>query len=167
MNFKLDRYAPAGLPFLQEIKIFLWTLGISVIYSFGFLIRYMDARENLYEFTFTGKKVLISTARMPYFDVLLGNAFAGFYLLGILAVAGAIYHYIFHSLGSKSIYLMKRLPNRWELSKRCFTLPAAGIVISLFSVLILYFLYLAVYHLFTPPQCLPTAGLTFLRSVLL
>lgn len=167
MKFDLDRYAPMGFPLLQELKIFAWFFGISVLYSFGFLFRYLDAREKLFEFTLAGKKVLIAGAIMPEMSDLIGNAFHGFFLIPLLAIAEILYHYLFHKQGSKSIYLMKRLPNPWEFPKRCLTFPLLAILLSIIAALILYLLYYCIYICFTPKACLPTAGLTILRSVLL
>ena len=163
----LSRYAPAGFPVKQEIRIFLIALGISTLYSFGFLIRYMKARAELFEMTFTGQKVLLPGVKMPPMTSLIQGAFAGFLLMGILAVAGIIYHYLFHKQGSKSIYLMRRLPNSMELHKRCLTLPLLGMVISLLTALLLFLLYYGIYQIFTPGVCLPKVSLSFLRSVIL
>ena len=163
----LTPYAPAGFPIYQEIKIFFLALGISAIYSLGFLIRYLDARADLFETTWSGQKVIIAGARMPEMTSLLHNAFLGFLLMGLLALAGIFYHYLFHSQGSKSIYLMKRLPNPMELHKRCITLPLIGILISLITALLLFLIYYGIYFIFTPKVCLPTASLTILRSVIL
>ena len=167
MRINLERYAPAGFPIMQEIKVFIWTLGISAIFSMGFLIRYFDARNELYDITITGQKVLNIDAVMPHMSVLVGNAFIGFYLLSLLALAGAIYHYLFHSQGSKSIYLMRRLPNRWEFHKRCLTLPILAIVAGFLCALLLYLLYYLIYMCCTPTMCLPKVSLPILRSVLL
>ncbi len=167
MKFDLDRYAPMGFPLMQELKIFAWSFGISILYSFGFLLRYLDAREELFEFTLAGKKVLIAGAIMPEMSSLIGNAFYGFFLIPLLAITGIIYHYLFHKQGSKSIYLMKRLPNPWEFPKRCLTFPLLAILLSIIAALILYLLYYCIYLCFTPKACLPTASLTILRSVLL
>lgn len=160
MQYDLTRYAPAGFPLKQELNLFLWGLGGSLLYSTGFLFRYADAREALYEMTNTGEKVLIENAAMPGITILIRNAFAGFFILSLLALGAAIYHYLFHYHESKSIYLMKRLPNRWELYKRCFALPCLEILLSLLTALTLFLLYYGIYLCFTPKTCLPTGILS-------
>ena len=163
----LSRYAPAGFPIHQEIRIFLITLGVSTLYSFGFLKRYLEARAELFETTVTGEKILLISAKMPRMTSLIHDAFLGFILIGILAAAGIFYHYLFHKQGSKSIYLMKRLPNRLELHKRCIALPVLGMAVSLIAALLLFLLYYGIYQIFTPSMCLPGVGLSVLRSVIL
>lgn len=165
-DLSLSRYAPAGFPVRQEIRIFFTSLGISVFYSFGFLIRYLKARAGLFDTTFTGQKVLLPGVKMPPMTSLIHDAFAGFILIGILALCGIIYHYLFHKQGSKSIYLMRRLPNSMELHKRCFTLPLLGMVISILTVLLLFLLYYGIYYIFTPGACLPEVSFSFIRSVI-
>ena len=159
MKYDLTKYAPAGIPIKNEIRLFFISLGIACIYSMGFLIRYLDARNELFETTLTGQKVLIISARMPHFSTLIANAFFGFFLAGLLALAASIYHYFFHSQGSKSIYLMKRLPRKWELYKRCFALPGMAILITVLTALLLYLLYYGIYVYFTPSACLPAGVL--------
>jgi len=163
----LARYAPAGFPLSQEIKIYLTAFGISVLYSFGFIIRYLNARAELFEITITGQKILITGAKMPEMTALIHDAFLGFFLMILLAGAGIVYHYLFHKQGSKSIYLMRRLPNPFELHKRCITLPLLGIILSLLAALLLFLLYYGIYIIFTPSICLTKVSLTIIRSVIL
>ena len=167
MNYKLTHFAPAGFPIQTELKIIGWSLVASALYSLRFLVNFFQAREALFDYTLAGKKVLIEGARMPEMSILIHNAFIAFVLVGFLAIGTACFHYAFHSMGSKSIYLMKRLPNRFELHKRCLFLPLATILACILSVLFLYLLYYGIYLCFTPKACLPTASLTLLRSVLL
>lgn len=52
--------------------------------------------------------------------------------------------------GSRSLYLMKRLPDRWELLRRCVTLPLLGTLVTLLAMaLTTAFLY-GGYCLFLP-----------------
>ena len=69
--------------------------------------------------------------------------------------------------GSKNIYLMKRLPSRWELHRRCILLPALGMVGSLVMGFTLLMIYFAIYMLVTPDRCLPPDQWQKLWSVLL
>ena len=66
----------------------------------------------------------------------------------------AAYHYAYHRQGSKSIYLMRRLPSKLELHRRCLTLPIAGILIALLTAFLLLLIYYAVYMNVTPAECL-------------
>lgn len=151
----LRPYAPAGFPIELEIKIFFWAMGLSALYSIGFLKRYLAARASLFEITLTGQKVILPGALMPKMTSLIHDAFAGFLLIGILAAAGVIYHYLYHKQGSKSIYLMKRLPDPMELPRRCLSLPLLGTALSFIAALLLFLFYYGIYLIFTPGICLP------------
>ena len=70
--------------------------------------------------------------------------------------AKVLSHYrLFRSRGSRADYTMRRLPDRWDLHRRCLALPAAGIVGALSLQGLLGILYYFVYILVTPRQCLP------------
>ena len=63
-----------------------------------------------------------------------------------------IYHYSYHFKGSKSIYLMRRLPDRWELHRRCLTLPIAMAVFFLLMGFVMLLLFFWAYFAAVPAQ---------------
>lgn len=154
----LSRHAPPGIDLEPE----KWVFGIGTVaalfYSFGFFSRYQTAVNALYRRVGgvgSSERVLIEGAVMPRFSSLLGDFWLGFAILAACMLGMIIYHYAYHRQGSRSIYLMKRLPNRWELHRRCLTIPVAAALICALSVLLLTAVYFAVYMLATPSQCLP------------
>ncbi len=168
MRYDFAPYAPMGFPIRQEINLFGFGLGASFSYfTITFLSRFSTARNALYEFTFTGKRILIEGAKMPDFSLIIRYSYGGFVLVSIFALAAILYHYLYHKQGSKSIYLMRRLPDRWELHKRCFTIPCLVILASILCALFLILLFYIVYLTFTPNGCLPDSYLQLTRSVLL
>ena len=134
----------------------VWGLGLgaSLIYSGIFLVRFADACGELYEYQGM-EQVLIEGARMERFRVLLGNGLAGFAITALVMLLFSIYHYLYHFQDSKSIYLMRRLPRRWELHRRCLTLPVAAAVLSLAAAMVMQGFYFGIYLVFTPKGCLP------------
>ena len=66
-----------------------------------------------------------------------------------------VYFYFYHYQDSRSIYTMKRLPDRWELWRRCLTLPFWTVIISGVLVLLLTGVYYLIYLKCTPAGCLP------------
>ena len=68
-----------------------------------------------------------------------------------------VYFYFYHRQESRSIYLMRRLPDRWELHRRCLTAPLAGIVFYAAATFTLILITFAIYMWATPAECL-TAG---------
>ena len=150
----LSRYAPVGMKLQMEKTVWGLALGASLIYSGLFLIRFADACGELYEYKGVDR-VLIEGAQIERFGVLLGNGLVGFAITAVVMLLFSIYHYLYHFQDSKSIYLMRRLPNRWELSRRCLTLPVAVAVLSLVAAVVLLGFYFGIYLLFTPKGCLP------------
>jgi hypothetical protein len=149
----LERHVPPGVSLVQELGWLAVGGGSGLLYSLRFLGDYLMAYQSL--FVWEGTRRILDTSKvMPDFVEVLGNSLNGFLLLALCMLPLLIYHYTYHYQGSKSIYLMKRLPSRWELPRRCITLPLLGVTASLVAALLLLLLYFAVYLAFTPRACL-------------
>ena len=120
-----------------------------------YLYLYSQASEDLWYHGVDGVRYLKPDASMPAFSALLGFSLYGSIIavLAMIPLAWLFWHS--HSMGSKSIYTMRRLPNRWELPRRCFPIPIlAGLCyVALAAVLLL--LDFSIYWLCTPRQLLP------------
>ena len=150
---RLEQFFPVGIEPKQE---FMWMglgLGAAFLYSAGFLIALGSAYQNLFS-NRGGVRRLLERAVMPDFGYLLGRGLAGFLVVALCMTGLAAYHYAYHFQGSKSIYLMRRLPQRWELLRRCVTAPALGAVAALVLAVVTLFVYYGVYLLVTPASCL-------------
>ena len=77
-----------------------------------------------------------------------------FLLLLGAAVVLAVVNRLSFLRGSRSDYLMRRLPNRWELARRSYALPLLLILATLGTMALLLAIYYAVYLALTPPECL-------------
>ena len=153
MKAKLARFAPPGLNLNFDLNFFFTGLACSVLYSLSFLYRFAGARSDLYDH-YGAVRRLREGAVMPDFRELLGSALLGFLVLGLCMIPFALYHYAYHRQGSRSIYLMRRLPDRWELHRRCLTLPACGAAVCLLLAAALLLIYFGIYLLATPDVCL-------------
>lgn len=152
----LSRHAPPGYPLKTELQFYFTYLIIQVsVNLFLFISSYSNARSNLYWINGTTRtlKADVMMADLP--EVLEGTCMEFFLVLALCTALFAAFHYTYHRQGSKSIYLMRRLPNRRELHRRCLTLPLAGLALCALSALLLLLLFYAVYMSFTPEQCLP------------
>ncbi|MBR5315583.1 MAG: hypothetical protein IKU44_02225 [Firmicutes bacterium] len=69
--------------------------------------------------------------QMLPFHMLIADWYKGPLMITLIMVALAFYNYRYHLQGSKSIYLMKRLPDQKDFVRRCMTLPALGVACSL------------------------------------
>ena len=153
MKNKLKCYVPLGANLDTELKWIAYGLVAAFIYSLSYFITYSGHYRAL--FRWDGMtKVLQEGAVMPDFIDILGVSLIGFVVLAVCMIAMLVYHYASHFQGSKSIYLMRRLPSRWELWRRCLTLPVLVAVLSLVVALILLLIYFGHYMARTPDVCL-------------
>lgn len=151
---KPSRFLPLTISRRQVMQ----GLGIGVLACIlcncYFLYSYGQANRALYYIS-PGQRILRPDATMPPFSSLLGIS-----LYGCLAAALAMIPVVWafwnsHTMGSKSIYTMRRLPNRWELHRRCITIPALAAVGFLLLAVALWGIDFAIYWNYTPPSCLP------------
>ncbi len=156
MKLDLSRHAPPGINLGSEKTAFFWGLGLSTCWSFSFLVSFSNAYSNLFEPKSFGSSetVLRDGAIMENFRKLLGSSLLGFAILAVVMLALVIYHYAYHRQGSKSIYLMRRLPKRFELHRRCWTLPIVSVLICAAAAFILLCIYYWIYMAITPDVCL-------------
>ena len=151
----LARWVPMGLKGETELKGLAWGGVVSLLYSLTFWLNFSDAYNELFQYV-GNQRVLMEDARMPLFAELLAESrpMAGFWITAACMAALAVWHYAYHYQGSRSIYLMRRLPSRWELWRRCLALPAAGAVCALLLAALLLLCYFGLYLLLTPRPCL-------------
>ena len=155
MNEFLARNLPPGYEFKNEVKAVSVSFAGGVIISlFGFFIEYSSARQFLYLQTGT-VRILDENAVMPDFVYILGGKLNILLILAGLAfvISSAIHYAYFHS-GSKSFYLMLRLPHRFELHKRSMLIPLIYALMFLLAAAILLLVYYAAYMTKTPEPCL-------------
>ena len=142
-----DRLVPLGVNARQERNLLLGLLLVSLCWSLGRFLGTYFYRLSLMEDTPQ------PYVRMPAFGELLRGSGFGFFLTALCMLAMAAGHWLYHYHGgSRSIYLMRRLPDKWDLWRRCLTLPLLGLLGSLLLPLSLLLVYFAVYRLCTPPD---------------
>ncbi len=150
----LEKYAPLGIDVTTELAGYIAGVIIATLQSLLFLYHYLYALGELYT-TRAGKRVLIEGVMIQDFGTLMEGVFLLAFMMCGITLSRVAYYYIYHYQGSKMMYLMKRLPEKWELHKRCWTLPIAGVVLLVIWMSVLRMLYFAIYILCTPSQCLP------------
>lgn len=154
MKKDLSYYAPPGMELEQEKKIFV--IGMVLSSLLGFLIygiEFFDCLEKLY-WKNGAERCVIPGAVMPDFTVILGGSLMGFDIVFALMIAAAVMHYGYHKWESRSIYTMRRLPSRWELHRRCLTLPICGMVISKVAEFVVLLICYGFYVGLTPRECI-------------
>ena len=148
-----SRYAPLGMNLTAFKNLLIWGGIASVFWSFSFITNLTDNLSKLYR-TVHDKKVLRDGAIMPDFAELMEFVLIGFLVITVIMLVFIAYNYAYHRQGSKSIYLMRRLPNSWELHKRCITLPIAAVFICIIAAFIMLCIYYWIYMAVTPEECL-------------
>lgn len=157
MRIEWKKYFPLGIEYGREMMAFWIGVGISVLYSTGFLWEYRNARSLLFEWDYSmGQSVMIQGVRMEYFANLIFGRFAGFLVMTGAMLVLMVYHYFYHYMDTKSIYLMKRLPNKRELLRRCLFAPVLGIGICVLCAVLLWGIYFWIYMTATPVECIPS-----------
>ncbi len=165
----LSRLLPPGYEGEKERNTCAWGLGIAVFLALaGFLARVGDARNDLFYIPYEGaKRILYEDAVMADFSWTVGGTLLWLRMEQLYALLLAIPHYRYFYKGSKSIYLMRRLPSRWELHKRCLAMPLLVVILASAAALLLKCLFFVLYLLFTPEGCLPPDAMQQFWRILL
>lgn len=164
MNWeKREKFFPPGYEGDREIWILLAWVICAVISSFQFFPEYVNEYELLWNRIghvqpngmVIVERVLWENAKMPSFSELIGDSLRLFWMVPILLIAYGIMHYVYYYQESKSILLVRRLPDRWFVWKTCVAGPLIGAVFNFSIMGIQVLLYYGTYLLVTPSQCLP------------
>ena len=151
--------APPGFPVNLEWQVFGLGEVLAFAVSLRFVIRLDRAVQELYRFRRLPngevQKFLLPGARMPFFSDLLAGTMVGFVVLALCCIALPALHYAHYYTGSKSIYLMRRLPDRGLLHRQCWTLPLFLLGLCVLTAAVLVLLYYLLYRFRTPAGCLP------------
>lgn len=153
MKSKLVKYAPPGYDLSFDQTFYFVGLGIATALSFSYFLRFWEKKGDLYTYHL-GEKELRPDAIMPDFIDIFEGSLGGYFILSLCMLLLIALRYAYYYQNSKSIYLMKRLPDKFELHRRSIILPvmaALSCAVIAFLVLLLYFGH---YMLFTPDACL-------------
>ncbi len=151
----LEKCYPPGYAYRGEMGIagILWgmAVGSGAVY---FLQALYSAIEKLYHYV-DYRRVLREGVRVVPFTELVEGYWALFVPVLVFLLVMPLYHYAYYCRESKSIYVMRRLPQRGVTLKSCVRGPVlcAGLVLT--SAVIFYFLYYGIYCLSVPGEAMP------------
>ena len=151
MNSFHERSLPPGYNHKSEITIFVGTLaGIATSSLTSFFRAYTEAKQSLY--IRIGTELIRDESKvMPDFAQILGGRLYSMFIFAALAfIIPSAFHFAYHYRGSKSIYLMRRLPKKTELYKRCLLMPLIYLLMFLLATAALLLIYYVVYIYSTP-----------------
>ena len=151
---KIEKQLPPGIEVEKELKAIVCGFFAAVIYSMSFIYKYIDARNSLFVYRYGKEKTIMEGAVMPPIEELLENTMDGFLVFLMVMCLLILVHYMSYYRDSKSIYLMRRLSDKWELYRRCIVVPVVAIFIAIITATACLVLYFRIYLYFTPVQCL-------------
>jgi hypothetical protein len=154
-----SRYTPPGRENSQFlICAWLWLAG-AVLWSLRFPVNYIGARSQLYArsggMVSYQTKVLIPGRVIDPFFAIAEDSFNLFPVFWLFLLLEAVACYASFRQNTMSIYLMRRLPDRWELHRRCWGKPLILSLLGLGIMVGVLGFYFLIYVLFTPAGCLP------------
>lgn len=118
-----------------------------------FAIRYVSAWERLFLWE-NGARVLRTGVKMQDLREIIGVIPLVFWIqIGLAAVTAARHYADHYREGSRPVYLMRRLPDRWEYHRRCLAIPAATVAATAVLLAGSLALFYGAYMLFTPAAC--------------
>lgn len=145
---------PPGYEYEWERNGAVLLFGIGAALSLRFFGSLYRTVEALYEYT-DRRRVLRADAVAVPFGQLVADHWALYVPLLLFLIAMMGYHYIYFYRGTRSIYLMRRLPERGVVAKCCTAGPLFGLGVAAVSLALLYLLYYGIYLLAVPGECLP------------
>lgn len=153
-------HLPPGWPWERTQDGLIWGHTLSGLTIFGFFSRFSDALSNLYIYTRlpdgSYQKELDPGQTIAPFSVLIrGTPLLGLWLF--LAVMPLLVwrYYSYHTRGTMAVYTMRRLPDKWEYHRRCWTQPLLSAVTEFALYGILIFFCWLLWRFGTPAECLP------------
>ena len=162
MTFWIERHCPPGSNGKGHFHGFLSiSCFFTLLITFHFIHAYYDSYRDLFT-KVMGQKVLRPETIMPDFVSLHDPILPYIVLYALFALILVGTYYSTYRLGSKSIYLMKRLPDPWERWRLCLTLPTLALLFFMLILGVILLLTFAFYLLLTPEGALtPQQGQKF------
>lgn len=155
MKERIEQWVPYGLEVGPVLRRMTVGLLACILLSLRCPLACMGAWDRLYKME-GGRKVLRTGVTMPLFRELVSWSLIGFGLFLAAMAVLAVYYVLYHRQGgSRTDYLMRRLPDRWEYLRRCLALPVLGCGAALVLLGVLWTLYFWMYLHFTPAGCIP------------
>lgn len=151
----LRKLYPPGYEWREELISAAVLFGLAFFLSWQYLFRLGRMTHNLYTYDRYGERFLRPDAVADAFSELIQGSFRGFFLPFVFLAVMVIWHYICYWRHTKSIYVMRRLPKRGVVFLSCVKGPVLGAALLALAAGILWMLYLGLYWLAVPAECLP------------
>lgn len=154
-----DTLFPPGYDKQKECRQLFFSLLAGIIFSFRCIAMYYEAYDDLLvwkvENGFGVEKVVRQGAKIVPFEEIISYNFMMLWLVLFLLIITVLKHYLYYTKGSKSIYLVRRIPDKRYVWRTCVLGPLIGMGITLAVIGILRLVYWLIYIGVTPVECLP------------
>ena len=155
------RYMPLGIDMQKTNFFFGICIAIGMVEHMVFYGKYILQMEQI---TKGIKGVTLDSAiKMPYFWELQDNAYYGYIIAILLALfLQAFWNYEYYNKKTKSVYVMKRLPDRKEYKRTIWFSPIIQAVIIGIVMIVHTAIDLFLYAVATPDIALPSDYLSYI-----
>lgn len=151
----MTKLLPPGTSWENEKTGIQWGIGLGALWSLSIPICYFGELEALYDIRMGLRQLIPGAKIVPFGQIVQGWTLMPFWFFFAAMAVLVFRHYRYHRRDAMSVYLMRRLPDRWEYHRRCWAVPLMGAGLGLAAMGILLLLYYMLYILATPAQCLP------------
>ena len=144
-----EKYYPPGYEYRKELNWLagLWGLGMGgSLYFFGALFREV---QSLYQYV-DGERILRRDRMAVSFTELTEWYWTLWLPAFVFLLVLPLFHSFYYYKETKSIYIMRRLPESGVTFKSCVQAPVLFAVLGLGTALFVYVLYFGIYMLSVP-----------------
>ncbi len=162
MKNSIKYYAPIGISFKTIFWFIAFQYGIIILNSFNFFNKFHDALYTQERLSYQTGQI----SQMENFATLVRLMFPSVPLAFFACLCGlGIYNFGHHYKESQSVYLMKRLPNKYEYFRRVMTIPIISALLLLVLVFVLLMTYYVIYISKSPEGSVASGQLKLLFDV--
>ena len=161
----LARYLPLGIDAKATFQRICVVFDIAFLFTLPALLCICAQYSNLF-YKEGGKKIFYNGTMMPMFSEIVLPWFIPFGVILLGCIIAIVMFYLYHRQGSMSIYTMRRLPDHWDLHRRCLAVPMAVSALAVILTVLLLALYYAFYLWLVPAAHIVPGQLSFLISEL-
>lgn len=158
--FDEKRHLPPGRDWESLRSCLIWGHGLSLLTLILFLSRYFQSVDSLYSMIQKLDGTLVRQLTpgrtvAPFWELMKGGPLRGAEIYTFLMLHLVHLNYQWHTKGSMSVYLMRRLPDRWERHRRCWAVPVMSTIAELLIFAVGIFLCWLLWRFATPAGHLP------------
>lgn len=153
---KLETLYPPGYAYKWELAATAGLTLAALCFSMTFLVRLNSAVTGLYYYDSLAARHLRPGVIIEPFHRIARGSWQAFWLPALSQAAMAVSHYCYFYHDTRSIYLMRRLPQRGLVPRSCLAAPLLCLGLLALLMAVLWLFYLGCYFLTVPAQCLPS-----------